>query len=200
MSLPTAHRTLLVSVLSGLAIFGCASRPVLRSTQALTRGAVLRLHRIAVVAPLADAEERRKVEDAFVGTLGDPRFVASHAVIPAGDANDALAIKRHFDDEGFDGALVLRVLDVSTSHRWPPEAGAGNYRGPGAAGYIPGGLDLKESFLLTLELYSLDHDRLAWKGTSRNMNPSRLERLVARVAPETVSDLEARGLLASPPE
>ncbi len=200
MSLSSVRRRLAATILLGLAILGCASRPVLQSTEVLTRGAVLRLHRIVVLAPLADAEKRRRVEDAFVGALGDPRFQAFHAVIPAGDMDDALAIKRRFADEGYDGTLVLQVLEKSELSQGPGSWGLESTPGAGDARFIPGALGLRESILVRLELFSLAQDRLAWKGASRISTPSQLLRLVAKAAPETVRDLEARGLLASPPQ
>jgi len=174
-------------------VSGCTAHAELQRTSHLTVGPPLRLARVVVVALSDDEAARRKVEESFVAALGAARAVPSHQVIEAGDEHDAVLIKRRFAAGGFDGALLVRVVasnaidEVPGSWSYPD---MGGWEGAGTPRYTPGVQSLRESLRLEVEVYSLRHDALAWRGASSTSHPSQLDRLAGRVARAVALELE----------
>ena len=101
--------------------------------------------------------------------------------------------------EGFDGAVVVRVLGTREQVTYvPPTYGPsfwGYYGGAWPIAYDPGFYQANEVVVLEISIFSLARDQLLWVGTTETVNPQSLHDLVADVAKAVRGELLRRGLI-----
>jgi hypothetical protein len=111
-----------------------------------------------------------------------PAYLAiPDSMISKVDEAKALTLK-----EGFDGAVVVRVLDRGERVTYvPPSYGPtfwGYYGYAWPIAHDPGYYRADEVVLIETSIYSLTRDRLLWVGTTETLNPKSLPELVDDVA------------------
>ena len=94
---------------------------------------------IVVACFFADEPSRRSAEDQLVTRIGEDRATPSYRLISLVDAKDTDKVQEVIEQEGFDGALVLRLVSVDKERAWVP----------GGASARPGYYELILRLLLT---------------------------------------------------
>jgi len=147
---------------------------------------------------------RRMMEDKIAGQLmnGTP----SYRVIK-GEVTDGAKIRERLADAGYDGAVIMRVVDVQNLITYTP--GTYWYGGPpystfagywGTAwGYPYDPAYVTEDKVVSIEtqIYSLKNDKLLWAARSETTNPRSVSRLGDSVIRHVIKELHKEGLMAA---
>jgi len=120
----------------------------------------------------------------------------AYLAIPDSMRSDIPAAKALVRKEGFDGALVFRVVSEREKVTYvPPSYGPtfwGHYRY--ARAYSPGSYRSDQLVRVEISIYSVSQDKLLWVGTTETVNPKSLDKLVEEVS-KTVREELVRGRL-----
>jgi len=124
-----------------------------------------------------------------------PAYLAiPDSMISKVDEAKALTLK-----EGFDGAVVVRVLDRREQVTYmgpsygPTFWGYYGYAWPIA--YDPGYYRTDDVVLIEVSIFSLTRDRRLWVGTTETLNPTSLPDMVSDIAKAVRSELLRRDLI-----
>lgn len=207
---PWLRRLALAS--AALLLAGCASTR-LASTWRDTAFTRLPLKKVAVVVVSQDQNIRRFAEDQAVRSV--PRgtaAVASYTLFEQPDA-DIATVKARLVRDGFDGALVARLVTVDRGKTYvPPQTHIVPLAAPPLAPYrsfygfypyawaytytTPGyTADFTRVIIETL-VYELPEGRAVWSGVSETVNPDSTLDLVTQLVQVVRAELLREGLLA----
>jgi hypothetical protein len=121
-------------------------------------------------------------------------FAIPESIVSEVDDAKALILK-----EGFDGAVVMRVLDRRERVTYtPPSYGPsfwGYYRYARPLAYDPGSYRTDDVVLVETSIYSLTSDKLLWVGTTETLNPKSLPDVVDDIAKAVRGELLRRDLI-----
>ena len=165
----------------------------------------LHFNKVVTVFVTTDEGMRRSVEDELVTKF--PNATASYHIIPNAAGADKETILQHMRAAGFDGAVTMRVTDVSerTTYSpgsyWGPSYGFGPYWGaswaypysPYAGGYV------STSQIVTIEtqIYNLQDDKLVFAARSETADKSKVGSLIRSVMRHINEELKDNGMIAS---
>ena len=182
-------------------LVACVARPTKVTTDWRDPAVrTVRFRKMAAFFPGEDATLRRQVEDRLAGRL--PSVIASHTFVPDEQlaAADTQTIRTALSDAGYDGVLVLRLINVeSQSAGVPTSAGAtptedllAYLRRTPRAALTPG-----RQTVVSMEsrVYSMPAGKLIWVGHSRSFNPVSLGELVNMVVDGSIEEVRRQGLL-----
>ncbi|HEY4130752.1 MAG TPA: hypothetical protein VGM50_09040 [Gemmatimonadaceae bacterium] len=150
-----------------------------------------------------DETLRRSVEDKLAARV--PNSVPAYRVLASSTAADSAAVRRQIRELGFDGAVVMRVVDVDSQVSYASGAywyGApsGFYRYWGNSwdySYDPGYVvDVDKIVSVETQVYSLSHNALIWAGRSETTNPKSAGKLADAVIDRVIDAMHKDGLLA----
>ncbi len=124
-----------------------------------------------------------------------PAFFA----IPASMTTDIEAAKALTLKEGFDGAVVVRVLGTREQVTYmPPTYGPsfwGYYGGAWPVAYDPGFYQANEVVVLEISIFSLTRNEPIWIATTETINPTSLPDLIDDVAKAVRHELLKKDLI-----
>ena len=143
-----------------------------------------------VMAMVKDETSRRVIEDQLVKRIGS-NAVASYVAFPSemlktvGDEKFA----EHLKTQKYNYVLLMRLADVEKETSYVPGSPAGYYGGYGryyGYGYgmysTPGYYQTDKNYFVETAVFSVDPDKLLWTGTTKTVNPSKLEKTVNDIA------------------
>jgi len=148
-----------------------------------------------VIAVVKDETSRRVIEDQLAKRLGGTA-VASYTLLSTDmlRAADEGALKKILTDGQFTHVLMMRLADVEKETSYVPGTttgyygGYGRYYGYGAGMYsTPGYYTTDKNYFIETTVYTINPDKLVWTGTTKTVNPSKLEKTVNEIA-DVVSD------------
>ena len=162
----------------------------------------LRFNKTLAVYMTSDESSRRIAEDRLVQQIGPARSAASYTLIPGAEMMDTEKAKEKVREAGFDGAVVMRVIEERQEVSYVPPTyyrsgywGGYNSRGWRAA-YDPGYLRTDKIVRVETNIYSLAEEKLIWSGVSETFDPSSTGSMVDQIATAAAAELQSRGLLA----
>jgi hypothetical protein len=150
-----------------------------------------------------DEALRRTLEDKMADEL--PNTVPSYRVLRSSDIADTAGIVRRLRKEGFDGAIIMRVVTVDTRVTYspgaywygPPYYSFSNYWGTAwGYPYDPGYVYANQIVTIETQIYSLTNEKLIWAGRSETTDPRTAGKLAHSVVGRVVRALKKDGLLA----
>ncbi len=161
--------------------------------------------RVLVVALLNDESGRRIAEDALVKRLG-PKGVASYTQNFSGKKSDE--VEAQLKSEGYDGAIVLRLVDVEKETSYVPGTTYPGYYGRfgGYYGYAygmygsPGYYTEDKVYTIETNVYSLKADKLIWSGTTATTNPGKMAKTINEIADAVANQMKKDGLMQVEPK
>ena len=142
-----------------------------------------------------DETSRRVIEDQLVKRLNG-KAVASYTLIPAEALSEAkeAALAETLNAGKFTHVLLLRLADVEKETSYVPGTttafygGYGRYYGYGASMYSsPGYYTTDKNYFVETTVYTVNPNKLIWTGTTKTVNPSKMEKTVNEIA-DVVSD------------
>ncbi len=190
--------------LVALALGGCSSTHLV-TTWASPDAGEITFRKVMVVCISPHPATRRTAEDALVRYVTRAEAVPSYTLISDEDLSDEGKVQARMAEEGFDGALTMRLVSREEKHTWVQgshpthyNSYAGYHRGGWSGAYNPGHMRVDEVVRVETHIYSVADDTLVWTAVSETLNPTDLQKVIAEIADAAVKDLRKRGLL--PPE
>jgi len=156
-----------------------------------------------VIAMVKDETSRRVIEDQLVKRIGSPS-VSSYTLISTDMLKEASdeALKKIITDGKFTHVLLMRLADVEKETSYVPGTttsfygGYGRYYGYGAGMYsTPGYYTTDKNYFVETTVYSINPDKLIWTGTTKTVNPSKVEKTVNDIADVVVEKMTKDGFL-----
>lgn len=192
------------SILLGLALVlaSCSSTRVVTQWR---DPATTQLHFTKVLALCISKEEslRRAAEGELCKQITSVECKPAYLAIP-----DSMLDKEKRDEAkalvaraGFDGAVVVRVVDVREKVTYvPPSYGPtfwGYYGYAWPMAYDPGYYRTDQILRLETSIYSITQDQLLWVGTTETMNPRSMPETIEEVAEAVRGELQRDHLIPS---
>ncbi|HKC24691.1 MAG TPA: hypothetical protein VKF32_08100 [Thermoanaerobaculia bacterium] len=152
---------------------------------------------------------RRRAEDTLAREISarGAEGVPSYTVLSQDEVKDPERAKAKVEPLGFAGSVVMRVVARDTEVTYEPGVviwGGPHYRrfwggywgwGWGHV-WEPGYVRADRVVSVETLVYSFKQDELVWAGTSRTVNPDRVEGLVSELAGAIAKQMEKEGLIA----
>lgn len=194
---------LFAAVLAAL-VAGCASTEI-TSTWKDPDLSRVPFRKVLVVFQHRDASIRRVLEDEMAKDI--PNSVPAYRLFNDEEVRDMDLVKQRVRAEGFDSAVIMRIVSVDreVSYRpgrlygWPAfYGGFYGYWGYGwGSVYDPGYLRSDRIVTIATNVYSVQDDKLVWASQSETFNPGSLRAAIGEVvkvtARATGEVLKARG-------
>ncbi|MGN6733240.1 MAG: hypothetical protein ACTHMB_14930 [Candidatus Binatia bacterium] len=159
--------------------------------------------RLMIAGPSGDVSVRRSFEDEFVAqlvTLGVDA-VPSYRYVPDSEAITENSLKQAAQQTRADGLLSMRPVKVEEKTNYPtigPEISFGIFGSNAGAGWsgIPGGSGpyRYNEYTSEIALYDLARNDLAWTGTIRAKEPSKVQTAIKSYVETVTKALAAQNL------
>jgi hypothetical protein len=151
-----------------------------------------------------DATTRRSAEDEMARRI--PRAVASYTVLPESELKDAARAKAWVQQNGFDGAVLMRPVAVDKETHYVPGTSAyavpvgyrsaWGYWGTGwGAAYDPGHYTQDKVLYVETNVYSLSDDRLVWSSRTKSYNPESVPKLIDEIVSQSVAEMKKQNVI-----
>jgi hypothetical protein len=159
--------------------------------------------KILVVGLVKDEGSRRIVEDNLVKKFNG-KAVASYTVLTEEmvKANKEGVLEQKLSQGGFTHILLVRLADIENETSYVPGTttgyygGYGRYYGYGAGMYgTPGYYTTDKNYYIETAVYSIIPDKLLWTGTTKTVNPTKIEQTVNEIAQAVNDQMKKDGFL-----
>jgi hypothetical protein len=152
-----------------------------------------------LLAVMARNENQRKLAEDYVAKR-HPKLIQSYNYFPLGaGATETTKAKRIIKEEGFDGVLLLRLVDEDNKVIYASEKLKPNYwdshNGFWTDYYEPGYYTTEEKYYIQVSLYRLTDEKLIWSGLSNIVDPTRVDFAIESVLDATLKEMQAEGFL-----
>lgn len=160
-------------------------------------------NKVMVIALVKDETSRRVIEDELVKRIKTPavasyQFLTSEMIKAASDE----ALNSMITKEKFTHVLLMRLADIEKETSYVPGTttgyygGYGMYYGYGAAMYsTPGYYTTDKNYFIETTIYSVNPNKLLWTGTTKTVNPSKVNKAVNEIADVVVAKMKQDGFL-----
>ena len=186
---------------------GCWRRTELAATWHEPSPTLLNFNRTVAVFVTTDESMRRAVEDQLAAVF--PNTIPSYRVLPNASAADKSTILQQLRQAGFDGAISMRVTNVSeqinynAAYNGPYWGGAYGFNGywnnAWAYPYNPYYITTTQVVSVETNIYSLKQDKLVFAALSQTSDPANVGKLVRSVMRHVNEQLRKDGMLVSSP-
>jgi hypothetical protein len=176
-------------------LFACSPATRLEKSWAdpsLTPETIKTFDKVLVVIPLNDATSQRIAEDKMVALLQNVEAVQSYIYLTDDDTDQNL-VEQKMKDDGFDGAILMRLKDVEKETTYQPGTSYGGWYGHRY--YTPGYYSENTTFMVETNLYSLESGKLLWSGTTSTLNPSKLDKTIDDIFATLRYEWQKKGLI-----
>lgn len=156
-----------------------------------------------VIAMVKDETSRRVIEDHLVKRIGS-QAVSSYTLISTDMLKEGSeqGLTKVISDGKFTHILLMRLADVEHETSYVPGTttsfygGYGRYYGYGAGMYsTPGYYTTDKNYFVETTVYSTNPDKLIWTGTTKTVNPSKMEKAVNDIADAVAEKMKSDGFL-----
>jgi hypothetical protein len=155
-------------------------------------------NKVLAVALVKDETSRRVIEDQLVKRLNN-NAVASYTI--AANATEEV-LNQKITEGKFTHVLLMRLADVEKETSYVPGTttsfygGYGRYYGYGAGMYsTPGYYTTDKNYFVETTVYTVNPDKLVWTGTTKTVNPSKIEKTVNEIADIVTEKMKKDGFL-----
>lgn len=166
-----------------------------------------KLNKVLVMSLLKNETYRRVAEDQLVAML-QGKGVASYNYFPAGIPDEKEnEIKQRLKQDGFDGAIVTRVVDVDKDVNYVPGSFNnfpvyygrfwGYYRNSWNNYYEPGYYEKTKKYTVETNVYSFKRDKLIWSGVTSTVDPDNAEKLMHGVSKAIFKEMKAEKFIVN---
>ena len=194
----TARPTgLALGLIVTVATAGCYHATQLGDTWHDRQTSSLEFHKTAALFMSNDQALRRNVEDRLASRY--PGAVPSYTVIASGtDLQDPGSLLAQLQQNGFDGAIVMRVTDVQTNTNYGPGYADGYWGGWGSSWaypYDPSYVTTDRVVSVETQIYALTDNKLVFTASSETTNPANAAKLTDSVMRHIMERLRKDGLV-----
>ena len=163
-------------------------------------------HKTLVIAMVKDEASRRVVEDAMVKRLKGYGVASYTFIYPEvlGKASEEYLTEK-IKEGNYTNVLLMRLADVEKETSYVHGTtnayygGYGRYYAYGAGYYSnPGYYTTDKNYFVETTIYSVNPDKLLWTGTTKTVNPSKVDQFIAAVADAVADRMVKDGFLVPP--
>jgi hypothetical protein len=155
-----------------------------------------------VVGLLKDESTRRIAEDKLARATNG-KGIQSYTYLKPGDtlSTSAGELSERMKKEGFDGVVVMRLVNMEKSTSYVPGSSYGYggwhgyYRYAAPMYASPGYYTEDKTYFVETNVYSLESDKLLWSGTTSTLNPSKPDKMIDDVIATLKEQLKKQGLV-----
>lgn len=162
-------------------------------------------HKVLVVGLMKDETTRRIVEDQLVARLKG-KGVASYSASSNDDfkENNIEALSEKLKQNGFDGAIVMRLVDVDKKTNYVPGTTSfqpyyyrfGPYLYRAWSSYsTPGYYTQDKIYYVETNVYSFRRNKLIWSGITSTVNPDRTDKMFNEIDDVVSAQMRQEGFL-----
>lgn len=196
-------------IVAALFIFGCSQSNKITDSWVnpdATKESI-KFNKVAVFGLVMKTTNHKIIEEELARRLVNTIAVPSYKVVSDDDISKPDIIKAKLAEQGFDGALILRLVDIEKRESYSPGVYPSYYSSFGGYyGYSYGymysytqdyGGQYMTDQIVTAEvvIYSLKSDQLIWTGETMSMNPNDIEKTIAELSENVKAALIDDGLL-----
>jgi len=188
-------------LVSMLCTGACSRATHLAATWHDPAAANTKFNRLVTVFVSNDESTRRSIEERLASKF--THATPSYRVLPSMEGIDAATVRAKLREAGYDGALIMRVIDVSertsyvSGQYWGPSYGFGAYwNSAWAYPYDPGYVVTDHIVTVETEIYALAEDRLAFAARSETLNKSSFNSLIDSIMRHIDEQLRHDNLIA----
>lgn len=145
--------------------------------------------KILVICRVKDETGSRIAEDKLVAQIKNGVGIPSYSYLHASDTVQK-DVDARLKKDGFDGLLIMRLVDVATD---VSVYNSGGYYRYGYGGNTSVYVD--KNYMVETNIYSLITGKLLWSGTTSSMNPSSLETTLDEIIAADKAQLVKQGLI-----
>jgi hypothetical protein len=188
-------------------VSGCWRRTELAATWHEPSPTLLNFNRTVAVFVTTDEAMRRAVEDQLAAVF--PNTIPSYRILPNAASTDKATILQQLRKAGFDGAISMRVTNVSEqinfNAAYPGAYWGGAYGFNGywnnawAYPYNPYYITTTQIVSVETNIYSLTQDKLVFAALSQTSDPANVGKLVRSVMRHVNEQLRKDGMIVSAP-
>ena len=150
-----------------------------------------KLNKVLVVALFKNEASRRTGEDEMAGYLKGKGVVSYNYLDNNISTKDSAVIKQKIKSDGFDGAVIMRLVDVDKEITYIPGTittypayyrnFSGYYNRSYSAYATPGRYITTKTFTVEVNVYSIKEDKIIWSGITETTNPDGVDKLTKEV-------------------
>jgi hypothetical protein len=154
---------------------------------------------------LKDETSRRKAEDQMKGYLQGKGIVSYNYLDQRIGQQDESQIIDKIRADNFDGAIVMRLIDVDKEVNYVPgtissypvyyRSFGGFYRRSWAYYSTPDRYYSTKTYTVEVNIYSIKDDRIIWTGLTETTNPAGVDKMTAEVARVVYEKLLEEGFI-----
>jgi hypothetical protein len=198
-------KKLIVSAYIATALFSCSpSTKIVKSWMepgaSVTPGSA---NKILVIGIVKDESSRRIIEDELVKRITSTAVASYSTLTPEMlKAGGDEGLNQQLKQGQYTHVLIMRLADVEKETRYTPGTttayygGYGRYYGYGASFYsTPGYYTTDKNYFIETAVYSVNPDKLIWTGTTKTVNPTRIEKTVNEIADVVSAKMKKDGFL-----
>ena len=187
-----------------LAVACAPTTEVVNSWKDPSAGAV-RFTKVLAVCARKDAGTRRTVEDGLVKRIKNS--TQSYTILTDEDLHDREAAKAKVKAGGFDGAVIMALVNVDRTTTYVPgQAYAvpsyyntmwGGWGYGWSTYYDPGYVQENQYVDFNTNVYQVEQEKLLWSSRSETINPSNMASLVDEIITATVHEMQKQKVFAN---
>lgn len=150
------------------------------------------LKKVLVVALLKNETSRHKAEDQMLGYLNGKGVTSYNYSDDNFNKLDEAAIIKKIRGDGFDGAVMMRLVDVDKEVTYTPgrynsfpsyyQTFGGYYRRSWEYYSTPGQYNTTKTFNVETNVYSMKDNKIVWSALTESVNPDGVEQMTADIA------------------
>ncbi len=196
------HKLLPVLLLVSLMMPLAQGKTKLLQTWADPAAGQYQFKKLLAVAVIQNPDIRRAAELAIARNIRRGKAYPSIDIVAEGEERDVERLKRKLREGGFDGAVVMRLVNLDNKIQYVapnlPDPYVNYYSYsiwayPTAA--MPGDMRYKLDLQIETLFYSLTDDKRLYVSVSQTTNPESPADLVDQVAKVLVKDLQKKGIV-----
>jgi hypothetical protein len=160
------------------------------------------LNKFVVAALLKNQGVRRRAED-LMASYYPGKAVPSYKELGEAELKDSDDVyNQKLKNEGFDGIVIMRLLQVDRDRRYVPgdypvyyRSWRGFYATAWPGFYTPGYYTTDKTYSVEVNIYSFKRDKLIWSATTSTVNPSGGDALFDDVIRAVKEKMDKEGFL-----
>lgn len=174
---------------------GCSTTTQLTTSWKEPSAGPLNFKKVVVVVLNSTPGQRRAQEDELVAQIKKTSAVASYTLVTDEELKDHEKVKTKIRQGGFDGAIVVRLLDSTKETTYVPGSRSYWHDGSSYALYQPDYTVTDTTIQAEVSLYTVPEGKLLWVGNSSTVNPATARDLAMQVAQAAAVELRNQGLI-----
>lgn len=189
-----------------LLIISCSSTKIVSSWSEPNKEIkISNLKKVLVVALLKNETSQHKAEDQMVKYLNGKGVQSYNYFKSNFNKENEQAIRSKIKNDGFDGAVTMRLIDVDKEKIYTPAETnfypnyyrnfSGYYYNRWNTSTTPGYYTTTKTFTVETNVYSIKEDKIIWTALTETTNPDGLKNLTDDIAKVVFKQMQKEGFV-----